>query len=274
VSSPSDQATDAADRGVSVPSNDRPAKILLVAVVLCLVCSILVSAAAVALKPIQDRNALLRRQQQILEVAGVYEPGAPIPQQFERVDVRMVDLSTGEYVEDQNPLGFDIRRASRDPDRSIAVTTDADIAKIHRRPTEMPVYLIERDGELETVVLPVHGYGLWSTLYAYIALESDARTVRGITFYSHAETPGLGGEIDNPRWLAQWPGKVATDPAGKVLLQVAKAAAPGDQESHIDAIAGATLTSRGVQQLVRYWLGEQGFGPYLARLRERRGETT
>ena len=272
--SSSDEATDAAGRDVSVPSNDRPAKILLVAVVLCLVCSILVSAAAVLLKPIQERNALLMRQRQILEVAGLYQEGAPVPQQFEQVDVRMVDLSNGQYVEADNPLGFDIRRASRDPDRSIDVATGEDIAKIHRRPTEMPVYLVERDGQLETVILPVHGYGLWSTMYAYIALASDARTVRGITFYSHAETPGLGGEIDNPRWLAQWPGKVATDSAGDVLLQVAKAASPGDDASHIDAIAGATLTSRGVEQLVRYWLGEQGFGTYLARLRESREDVT
>jgi len=265
VSSPST----ASGRGISVPSNDRPLKILLVAVVLCLVCSVLVSTGAVLLKPIQERNALLRRQQQILEVAGIYEEGVPIPEQFERVDARMVDLSSGEYVDTGNPLAFDIRRASRDPDRSVAVSTGEDIAKIHRRPTEMPVFLVEQGGTLETIVLPVHGYGLWSTMYAYVALESDARTLRGITFYSHQETPGLGGEIDNPRWLAQWPGKVAADPAGEVLLQIAKAAAPGDEQSHIDAIAGATLTSRGVQQLVRYWLGEQGFGPYLARVRER-----
>ncbi|HSN73390.1 MAG TPA: Na(+)-translocating NADH-quinone reductase subunit C [Steroidobacteraceae bacterium] len=262
----------ASGRGISVPPNERPLKILLVAVVLCLVCSILVSAAAVLLKPIQERNALVRRQQQILEVAGIYTQGRPIPEQFEQVDVRMVDLATGEFVDSENPMAFDIRSVARNPDRSVAISTGEDIANIRRRPTQMPVYLVEQDGELVTVVLPVYGYGLWSTMYAYIALESDVQTIRGLTFYSHQETPGLGGEIDNPRWLAQWPGKVVTDPAGEVLLKVAKAAAPGDEESHIDAIAGATLTSRGVEQLVRYWLGEQGFGPFLEQLRERKGE--
>jgi Na+-transporting NADH:ubiquinone oxidoreductase subunit C len=131
----------------------------------------------------------------------------------------------------------------------------------------MPVYLVEQDGAVETVVLPVHGYGLWSTMYGYLALEGDGRTVKGITFYQHGETPGLGGEIDNPSWQAKWTGKQALDDSGRVLLQVVKGEPRGEGVEHqVDGLAGATLTARGVENLARYWLGEQGFGPYLARL--------
>ena len=132
----------------------------------------------------------------------------------------------------------------------------------------MPVFLVRGDDGLETVILPVHGYGLWSTMYAYVALDGRGERVKGITFYSHAETPGLGAEIDNARWRGTWIGKRLFDDAGQVRLRIAKGApAAGDAEHHVDALSGATLTSVGVENMIHYWLGEQGFGPFLARLR-------
>ena len=248
---------------------ERPGYVLSIAALVCVVCALLVSSAVVLLRPVQDRNALLARQRNILEVAGIYQAGQPVDAQFGRIEARLVDLATGNYVEGGDAVRFDIARTARDPKASDAVAADADVARIHRRPRQMPVFLVRGDAGLETVILPIHGYGLWSTMYAYVALDGRGERVKGITFYSHAETPGLGAEIENPRWRESWVGKRLTGDDGKVRFDIAKAQpAPDAAEFHVDAIAGATLTANGVENMVHFWLGEQGYGPFLARLRD------
>jgi len=248
---------------------ERPGFVLMVATLVCVVCALLVSSAVVLLRPVQDRNALLARQRSILEVAGLYQAGQPVDAQFARIEAHLVDLATGAYVEGGDALRFDIARTARDPKASDPVTADADIARIHRRPRQMPVFLVRGDAGLETVILPMHGYGLWSTMYAYVALDGRGERVKGVTFYSHAETPGLGAEIENPRWRASWEGKRLTDEDGRVRFDIAKGQPPADAaEFHVDAISGATLTANGVENMVHFWLGEQGYGPLLARLRD------
>jgi len=247
--------------------NESPAKMLLVAVSLCLVCSILVSSAAVLLRPIQERNAALSRQEAILEVAGALGQTGSIPEQFQQIETHMVDLDTGEYVEGEDPIRFDARKAASDVSMSDTVPADEDIARIQRRPRHMPVFLLRRDGRMQVIVLPVYGYGLWSTLYGYLALEADGRTLRSIRFYEHQETPGLGAEIDNPRWRARWRGVESFDESGELRFAVVKGRVEESARPYtVDAIAGATLTSEGVSRLVRYWLGPHGFEPYLKRL--------
>ena len=249
--------------------NDSPTKILVVATLVCVVCAVLVSSAAVLLRPIQQRNALLQKQRDILTVAGIYDADVELQTQFQQVDARLVDLNTGMYAQDGDALAFDIQSASRDPEASSAIPSDDDLAKIHRRSHQMPVFLVRDGDEIETVILPVYGYGLWSTMHGYIALDGRGETVKGITFYDHAETPGLGAEIENLRWQSKWAGKRAFDNEGNVALRVAKGRpAEGWGDYHIDAISGATLTSVGVHNMIQYWLGKQGFGPYLARLQD------
>jgi Na+-transporting NADH:ubiquinone oxidoreductase subunit C len=248
---------------------ERPGYVLSVAALVCVVCALLVSSAVVLLRPVQDRNALLARQRNILEVAGIYQAGQPVDAQFARIEAHLVDLATGAYVEGGDAVRFDIARTARDPSVSDAVAADADVARIHRRPRQMPVFLVRGDAGVETVILPIHGYGLWSTMYAYVALDGRGERVKGITFYSHAETPGLGAEIENARWRESWVGKRLTGDDGQVRFDIAKGQpAPDAADFHVDAISGATLTSNGVENMVRYWLGEQGYGPFLARLRD------
>jgi len=115
------------------------------------------------------------------------------------------------------------------------------------------------------VVLPVYGEGLYSTLYGYLALEPDLQTIYNLYFYEQEETPGLGAEIENPEWQAGWRGKKIYGKDGEVRIRVARGVANGPFE--VDGITGATMTSNGVTALVRYWLGPDGFGPYLERLR-------
>lgn len=252
--------------------NDSVAKMLLVTIVLSLVCSVLVSSAAVLLRPLQERNVELARKARILEVAGLMEPGASIESLFEKVETRLVELETGEFSEALDPETFDQVVAARDPELGVAIPPWEDIAGITRRARYAPVYLVEDEtGHVDMVILPVHGYGLWSTMYGFLALSGDGQEVRGLTFYQHAETPGLGGEIENPRWLAKWEGRQIYGPDGEVRLQVVRGGVNPESEWAdwmVDGLSGATLTADGVSNMMQYWLGEQGFGPFLARLRE------
>ncbi len=250
--------------------NDSTRKTLIVALALCLVCSILVSTAAVKLQPLQQRNQELDRKKIILEVAGLLKPGVSIDELFKQVEPKVVDLSTGEYVDAMDPNQYDQRQAAKDPEMSVKIPPDRDIAQIRKRAKYAVVYLVKEEGQTKLILLPVHGYGLWSTMYAYVALERDANTIFGLRFYEQGETAGLGAEIDNPRWRNNWTGKVVYGEAEKPQIRVIKGAvAPGDPEAKfkIDGLAGATLTANGVTNLIHYWLGPEGFGTYLKKFR-------
>lgn len=255
--------------------NESMQKTLFVAISLCLVCSILVSATAVVLKPLQVANQRLDRKRNILEAAELLPSKQGLETLFEqRIETRLVELATGKYVEALDPKTYDQREAARDPARSEPVPPEQDIAGIKRRAEYAPVYLVTRDGRTDKIILPVHGYGLWSTMYGYLALEADGETISGITFYDHAETPGLGGEIDNPKWQAKWAGKELFGPQGEPLFQVVKgtvAPAAKQAEHKVDGLAGATLTSNGVTRMIRYWVGAQGFGPFLDKFQQAQG---
>ncbi len=244
----------------------------------CLVCSVVVSLAAVALKDRQDANAVLDRQMKVLAVSGLVEEGAAVSaDEVQRlfdtsIRARVVELATGDYADDVDPATYDQQRALKDP--ALSAPAPANRAGIARLPKRALVYLVVDDAEeIQKVVLPIEGKGLWSTLYGFLALAPDTTTIRGITFYQHGETPGLGGEIDNPRWKALWPGRQAYDDDWQPAITVLKGAAgPVDEDPYrVDGLSGSTLTARGVSDLVRFWLGEHGFGPYLERFRAREG---
>jgi Na+-transporting NADH:ubiquinone oxidoreductase subunit C len=245
-----------------------------VAFAVCLVCSIFVAGAAVSLKPLQQQNALLDKQRSILRIAGMTDgkmSGAEVRTLFDQsITPRLIDMESGQFSDALDPYTFDPTKAADDPKLSDKVPADEDIASIRRIERYSVAYMVEKDGQLDTLILPVRGYGLWSTLYGFIALGNDLETVRGFGFYQHAETPGLGGEVDNPRWLSQWPGKRVYDDDGKLDIAIIKGNVDPNnpQADHqVDAIAGATLTSRGVQNLLQFWLGPNGFKPFLQNLK-------
>ncbi|MGB0288959.1 Na(+)-translocating NADH-quinone reductase subunit C [Aequoribacter sp.] len=250
-------------------SKDGIGKVIGVALALCVVCSVVVSTAAVQLKPAQEINKTRDLKRNILQAAGLYDASQSVESQFDSISTRVVDLRTGRFTDEVDPSSFDQRSASKDPSNSAELDDEQDVAKISRREHYSLVYLVENSGAIEKIILPVRGYGLWSTLYGFVALESDANTVVGLGFYEHGETPGLGGEVDNPRWKAFWPGKqVYRD--GEVEIALAKGAvdpASTDAPWRVDGLSGATLTSRGVTNLVQFWLGEDGFQPFLANLK-------
>lgn len=259
-------------------SNDSTKKTLLVTVLLSLACSIVVSFAAVSLKPIQDQNVVLDVQKNILSISGLADnPGSlsadEIESLYKSVQPRLVDLKTGKYVDasEAQIAEFDQREAAKNPATSRSLSGAEDIASINRQESVAKVYLIEKDGKTESIMLPVHGYGLWSTMYGFLALDiNDLDTVVGFGFYDQAETPGLGGEIDNPIWKGRWPGKKVYDAEGDVALHVIKGAVDTSNPNasvQIDGLAGATLTANGVSNLIQFWMGEQGFKPFLTNLK-------
>ncbi|MEO0419106.1 MAG: Na(+)-translocating NADH-quinone reductase subunit C [Pseudomonadota bacterium] len=246
---------------------DSPAKTLFVAVTLCLVASMAVSAFAVSLRPIQEVNKRLDKQINILQVAGVYEEGADVAESFAAFEPKVLEIETGTFTDAFDAASFDDRAAADDPETSIELTDDP--AGIGRRTQYATVYLLRDEaGAIDKVVLPIHGYGLWSTLYGFIAIEENGGDIYGLQFYEHGETPGLGAEVDNPRWKALWNGKQLLDDEGELAITVAKTAPPQGDEYHVDALSGATLTSNGVDNLVRFWMGDQGYGAFLDNLRE------
>ena len=246
---------------------------LLVALVLCIVCSVVVSTAAVVLKPKQEANAALDRKRNVLMAGGLIDAdqrnAKAIEEAFEAVTIKYVDLSTGKFT-DEAPAGGSGRAAAKIPDASGKLPAEEDTARIIRRENTKEVYLVEKNGELQRIILPVRGSGLWGQMYGFLALENDLKTVAGLGFYEHKETPGLGGEVDNPRWKAQWEGKQVFNAEGDVDIHVIKGSVDPSSANavhQVDGLSGATLTSRGVNNLINFWLGSQGFGPFLKNLK-------
>lgn len=252
--------------------NDSTGKTLLVVLLLCLVCSVVVAGAAVGLKSKQEQQRLLDKQRNILDVAGLLERGMSGEQLrttfTQRIEPRLLDLNSGEFVPG-NATAFDLAAALRSDSKSIALPADQDLAGIRRRSNQAEIYLVrDESGTIDKIVLPVYGTGLWSMMYAFVALDADGSTVRGLSFYDNGETPGLGGEIQNANWRAQWVGKRLFDDNGKPAIRIVKGGArPGDVHG-VDGLSGATLTTNGVQNTFNFWLGEHGFGPFLQRVRE------
>lgn len=248
-------------------NNDSFIKTIIVAVALCLVCSVLVSGTAVSLKEQQKANAALDKKKNILVAANMYQAGADIGEAFKNFERKFVDLETGKFVEVANAESFDQRQMAKDPANSISI--EKDIAKINRRSKIASIYLVKDADKVKTIILPIHGSGLFSTLYGFVALEADKQTVVGLKFYEHGETPGLGGEVDNLKWLASWPGKKLMSANGDVILSLVRGAS---KDTEVDALSGATMTTNGINHMLTYWLGEDGFGPFLARLDVDKGE--
>ncbi|ETD72123.1 Na(+)-translocating NADH-quinone reductase subunit C [Pelistega indica] len=239
-----------------------------VAVVLAvsLLCSIVVSGAAVGLKNTQDAQKALDKQKNILRVAGLLEAKTDIPKVYaERIQPKIVNLETGEYVEGIQQ--FDMQAAAKDPKQSMAIPKEQDFAGIQRRANYAEVYLVKDEAnKVNQVILPIKGNGLWSTMYGLVSLKTDGTTVNGITYYEHGETPGLGGEISNPIWQQKFVGKQIYNDQKQVAIHIGKGAS-ADTKYGVDALSGASMTSKGVDNTFKYWFSQNGYGPYLDKIK-------
>ena len=238
-------------------------------VTFCLVCSVLVSSAVVALDPFKAAAVANDRQVNILKVSGFEVKGSVAKTFKEHIESHLIDVETGSLSDDVVPAsqieGYNFASLAKKPASSVKIPKDRDVAGILSRAKYMPVYFAkDENGKVARVILPFYGQALWSTVYGYVALSPvDANTILGVTFYSHGETPGLGGEIDNPRWQALWVDKKLTNENGEYKFHIVKNAT--DKNHEIDALSGATLTSVGVDKTAAFWLGD-AYKPFLEKL--------
>lgn len=255
---------------------DSPRKALLVVALTAVVCSTLVSAAVVMLRPIQLNNQLLERSRNIIQLTGlVVEDEMPDDDEvlalFKSLDTRMIAIDQGRFDDSKDPDTFDKRRAANDPELGVRIPSGEDLASLGRRSRFAPVYMVWDGEELDRIILPVRGSGMWSMLYGYIAVDSDLNTIAGMSFYEQNETPGLGDQITHGHWLEQWRGRELFDDLWQPVFRVSEdTVQPGSEAARhqVDALTGATVTGNAVTGLVHYWFGPHGYGPFLAWLRE------
>lgn len=252
-------------------ADGNPYKPFYSVLVLAFVCSALVAGAAVGLRPMQEANRQLDQKKNILYAADLFDDSKSIEEMFASIETRIVELSTGKYVSaDQlDPATYNQRKAALSEQFGQPLDKNSDLASIGRLEKYSLVYLVKDGEQIKQIILPVRGKGLWSTMYAYVALESDLNTIRGVSFYEHGETPGLGGEVENRKWQKSWQGKLVYNPdqITSIGLVKGKAAAESSGQYQIDGLSGATLTANGVNNLLEFWFGDHGFKPYLAAIK-------
>ncbi len=257
-------------------AEEHPLKPFYSVLVLAFACSALVAAAAVGLRPLQEANRSLDQKKNILVAAGIYQKNKPVAEQFKPIETRIINLESGVFVDPDkvDPASFNQLASTLSDNTSKELDKSSDIAGIRRLEKYSLVYLVKKNGKTDAIVLPVRGKGLWSTLYAYVAIDADLTTVRGVSFYEHGETPGLGGEVANPRWEKRWQDKKLFSPQGEMQFDVVKSGTRSSPENavyRVDGISGATLTTQGVDRLMRFWFGQHGFRPFFEEVRKQGG---
>ncbi len=246
------------------------------ATVVCVVCALLIAVSAVGLRDRQETNALLYRQKNVLLAASLVKPADDLPEKAlqkifdDNIRVRLVDLATGELLPlaKQDPKTYDQLKARNDPAQSrVAPPNNAGVSRL---PVYGAAYFVMKGDAVQLVVLPIEGVGMWGTLYGFLALERDGNTIRGLTYYDQKETPGLGGEVSNPRWQAVWNGRRVYNENWEPQLVVIKGkAGPAETDPmRVDGLSGATITSNGVSRLTAFWMSNHGWARFLKRFRE------
>lgn len=251
------------------------------AIVICVACSLLIAGTALSLKDLQDKNAEVDMKLNVLKAAGLVTADESLTQEevlsrFEaKVTAKVVDITNGDIV-----------------DKDVASLTKyaltADIYKMKKDPELRPVYLVGDEAD-QTTIIPIAGKGLWGTVYGFLALAPDFKTVRNVTFRAPKETPGLGAECETSKFRELFPGKVVLDGEGKPAFQVARGPAspmtctqvPGVNHC-VDGMSGATLTGNGISEMVtramggaeseryaeKYGEAKGGYGAYFAKNRK------
>ena len=192
------------------------------------------SVAAGTLKEIQELNVENDSKKNILSSLG-YEPNSD--QLWTSDDItKLFELNIEAYVLNSNG-----ERTNTDP---ASINTEVD-------KENLPIYVDKKDGIVNGYAIPISGKGLWSTLYGYFAIEPDGVTAKGITFYAHKETPGLGGEVEKPWFQNNFVGKRFIDEDGNLVgIKVIKGKADPDSPYEVDGISGATITSKGLESFL------------------------
>ena len=252
-------------------ANASVARALAVALTVAFACALVVSTVSVGLRPLQKANLEAERRKQ-LEVVINALADIGQAQSIENLEARIVELASGRYDDTQDPATFNAEYAINKPGTSMLIPAELDLAGIKRRALHARVYLVRNpEGATELIILPVWGRGYQSSLRAWLVLDGDTSRILALKFYEHGETPGIGARIQEPGWEALWRDAPIYDDSGVLRIGVRSRTGSTSAEDSgylIDGISGATRTTQGVDGLIRFWLGDSGFGPYLRRIRE------
>ena len=229
-------------------------KSILFAAVLCLVISILLTTASTGLQQFQERNMLIDQHTNILKSVGLLQADRQYPaEEIERL--------YRQYI----------RRIYVDPaGRLLPGAADGE--------PDLPLYVYQKDGRVESYIVPINSRGLWGRIHGYLALEQDGSTIAGFTVYKHAETPGLGGEIEKEWFQKNWVGKKIVNREGDFVSigiakgDVDKLVPPEKQANYVDGISGATLTGKYLSAGIRETL--QDYEPVSVRFRRNEVDAT
>lgn len=249
---------------------DHPARALTVAFAVAFVCATVVTTTAITLRPRLRAHRTAARAAELRELLARL-PGADAllaGADAREVEAQVIELATGQPDRALDPATFDPRAEAKDAAGTVAIPAELDVAELERRARHAVVYLVRAAGRVEVVVLPVEGRGYGGPIRGFVALRGDGDTVLALSFFEHLETAGVGARIDDPAWRAKWEGRRVRDAEGRLRIGVAtERLDPADAPYQVDGISGATITSEAVGNLLRYWLGDHGYGPFLRTLR-------
>ncbi len=253
-------------RFLALPNESRT-KTLVMAFLVSAICALLVSGATVLLRPIQAANRAAEEQARIEAlVRGVPGMSALLEQSGGSLSTVVIDLDEGRAARDMTPDALEMVLA--DTQNWTALETNADLAGLGQRPDYAQIFLLRKGDAISLVLLPLTGQGYGGRIDAILALESDMNTIAGIAITNHSETPGLGGRIEDPSWQSSFPGTELRDDSGELRFSAARGEASTPYQ--MDGITGATRTTRGISNMVRFWLGPDGYGPLIRAIQ--RGE--
>ena len=233
--------------------------VLIFAAVVTITCSILLASAASLLRERQQENIALDKQKNILTSAGLIKGDSEVTRQQ---ILSLYDTNIKSQVVDTTGKVIETKQVSQlDPKKD---------------PHLLPLYLYQKDGTVQSYIIPISGKGLWSTIYGYLALEPDVNTVRGITFYQHGETPGLGGEITKQWFTDNFIGKRILSPDGNLVSitvvkgKVADKIPESESYHYVDGISGSTLTGKGLTNFLKKDL--ERYEPFFETIRNKETE--
>lgn len=252
---------------------NSPLYTIVFTVAVCAVCSVVVAGAYELLGAKQRADAAVFRMLDILRLTGLAAADEVLERddilsRFEAINPRAVDTKTWDFDPAVDAQLFDQREAARDPLTSReAPPNDAGVRRI---PDHMVVYeRLDENGRFEQILLPIQGQGYGGPMHGFLSLGPDLNTVTDIIIYEHSETPTLGGKVDRPEWRAAWVGRRVFDESGKVALQLVADAGPAEQNPYqVDAVSRASVTTGGLQAMINFWMGPEGFGPFLSQYRD------
>ncbi len=240
-----------------MPKHDDKYSLFFAAVV-TIVCSLILASAATLLKTKQLENVALDKRKNILmafgfDVAG--KDGSSINQLFEdKIKPQAIDSEGNEIA------GLNAKEVED-------LNAEEEQKKADPKARQLPIFVLnDKKGNVEAFTIPIQGKGLWSTLYGYLSLEKDANTVRGITYYKHGETPGLGAEVENADWQSQFKQDKKIYEKGKLVsIAVVKGKDTTKDPHAVNSISGATITSNGVTKMLEANL--KVYAPYFEKKR-------